>query len=87
MMNWNLFQKVNAGIYKFTAYKEKLISKGKLSILDKFSIPTARDRITLRALCECLSDVFPEARLKLPHTVMDSLKEALHEKKFRICQD
>jgi hypothetical protein len=41
-------------------------------ILDKFSIPTARDRITLRALCECLSDVFPEARLKLPHTVMDS---------------
>lgn len=75
-------KKVNAGIYKFTAYKEKLISKGANSNPRQISIPTARDRITLRALCECLSDVFPEARLKLPHTVMDSLKEALHEKKF-----
>lgn len=75
-------KKVNAGIYKFTAYKEKLISKGVNSNPRQISIPTARDRITLRALCECLSDVFPEARLKLPHTVMDSLKEALHEKKF-----
>ncbi|HHA1185996.1 MULTISPECIES: reverse transcriptase domain-containing protein [Enterobacter] len=75
-------KKVNAGIYKFTAYKEKLISKGASSNPRQISIPTARDRITLRALCECLSDVFPEARLKLPHTVMDSLKEALHEKKF-----
>ncbi|CNI62904.1 Retron-type reverse transcriptase [Yersinia frederiksenii] len=75
-------KKVNARIYKFTAYKEKLISKGANSNPRQISIPTARDRITLRALCECLSDVFPEARLKLPHTVMDSLKEALHEKKF-----
>lgn len=75
-------KKVNAGTYKFTAYKEKLISKGANSNPRQISIPTARDRITLRALCECLSDVFPEARLKLPHTVMDSLKEALHEKKF-----
>ncbi|TDB43249.1 hypothetical protein C5468_24130 [Photorhabdus luminescens subsp. mexicana] len=29
-------------------------------------------------MCECLSDVFPYARLKLPHTVIDSLKNALN---------
>ncbi|MBS9423398.1 reverse transcriptase domain-containing protein [Photorhabdus caribbeanensis] len=76
-------KKVNSGNYKFTAYKEKLISKGANSNPRQISIPTVRDRITLRALCECLSDVFPEARLKLPHTVIDSLKEALHGEIFK----
>ncbi|MDY4379338.1 reverse transcriptase domain-containing protein [Pectobacterium carotovorum] len=75
-------KKVNSGNYKFTAYKEKLISKGANSNPRQISIPTVRDRITLRALCECLTGVFPEARLKLPHTVIDSLKDALHSGKF-----
>lgn len=74
--------RVNCGTYKFTPYKEKLISKGATSNPRQISIPTARDRITLRALCECLSDIFPEARLKLPHTVINSLKIALHSGRF-----
>ena len=45
--------RVNCGTYKFTPYKEKLISKGATSNPRQISIPTARDRITLRALCEC----------------------------------
>lgn len=73
-----IFEKVNSGNYKFTAYKEKLISKGANSTPRQISIPTARDRITLRALCECLTEIYPKSRLKLPHTVIDSLKEALN---------
>ncbi|CAI1577472.1 reverse transcriptase domain-containing protein [Serratia quinivorans] len=70
-------EKVNSGSYKFTAYKEKLISKGANSNPRQISIPTARDRITLRALCECLTEIYPDSRLRLPHKVIDSLKTAL----------
>jgi retron-type reverse transcriptase len=59
-------EKVQSGGYKFTAYKEKLISKGANSNPRQISIPTARDRITLRALCECLTEIYPESRLRLP---------------------
>ncbi|CDH30117.1 putative retron-type reverse transcriptase [Xenorhabdus bovienii str. Jollieti] len=71
-------EKVNSGSYKFTAYKEKLISKGANSNPRQISIPTARDRITLRALCECLTEIYPDSRLRLPHKVIDSLKVALN---------
>jgi len=70
-------EKVLSGSYKFTAYKEKLISKGANSNPRQISIPTARDRITLRALCECLTEIYPESRLKLPHAVINSLKASL----------
>lgn len=73
----HIIQKVQLGKYRFTAYKEKLILKGAGSSPRQISIPTARDRIVLRALCECLADVFPQAKLTLPQVVIDSLKAAL----------
>jgi len=73
----HIIQKVQLGKYRFTAYKEKLILKGAGSSPRQISIPTARDRIVLRALCECLADVFPRAKLTLPQVVIDSLKAAL----------
>ncbi|MCX0450301.1 reverse transcriptase family protein, partial [Aeromonas veronii] len=73
----HIVQKTKQGTYHFTAYKEKLILKGADSNPRKISIPTARDRIVLRALCECLSDIFPTAKLSLPQRVIDSLKVAL----------
>lgn len=42
--------------YKFTPYKQKLISKGANSFPRVISIPTFRDRLTLRAICELLSN-------------------------------
>jgi len=74
--------KIIQGKYKFTAYKEKLISKGYNSKPRQISIPTVRDRITLRALCECLGDVYPEAKLKLPHIAIETLKEKLSSGEF-----
>ena len=76
-------RKVRAGNYRFTPYKEKLILKGSNSFPRQISIPTARDRIVLRALCDSLKEVFPEARLALPQVVIDSLKEALSTNNYK----
>lgn len=72
-----IIQKVHLGKYRFTAYKEKLILKGASSPPRQISIPTARDRIVLRALCECLAEVYPSAKLSLPQVVVEDLKTAL----------
>ncbi len=72
-----IVQKVKQGKYRFTAYKEKLILKGATSLPRQISIPTARDRIVLRALCECLAEVYPTAKLSLPQVVIEDLKTAL----------
>ncbi|QTF06950.1 reverse transcriptase [Brenneria izadpanahii] len=72
-----IVRKVAGGNYKFTAYKEKLISKGAHSFPRQISIPTVRDRITLRALCDALIDVFPNAKLSLPQVVIESLKDSI----------
>lgn len=77
-----IVRKVGDGTYKFTPYKEKLISKGAASLPRQISIPTARDRIVLRALCDTLAEVFPKAKLTLPQTVIESLILALQSGKF-----
>ncbi|ATF54675.1 reverse transcriptase [Morganella morganii] len=75
-------KKVTNGSYNFTAYKEKLISKGAYSLPRQISIPTVRDRITLRALCESLSEIFPNAKLSLPQIVIESLKDAINSRQY-----
>ena len=72
-----ILRKIENSSYTFTPYKEKLISKGHTSLPRQISIPTARDRIVLRALCDCLSEVFPSTKLTLPQVVIHSLQEAL----------
>ncbi|OVE49861.1 reverse transcriptase [Chromobacterium violaceum] len=74
--------KVHAGTYKFTAFKEKLISKGQSVPPRLISIPTARDRIVLRALCDFLGQVFPEATMALPQVSIDALQGALASGKY-----
>ncbi|MGX6571444.1 reverse transcriptase domain-containing protein [Cupriavidus necator] len=66
-----------SGTYKFTAYKQKLISKGADSPPRALSIPTVRDRITLRALAEMLAKVFPDAVSEIPQTKIDRISGAL----------
>lgn len=69
--------RVKTGAYKFTAYKEKLISKGANSYPRIISIPTVRDRLTLRALCDLLAEIFPEAVAEIPQIKIERLNEAL----------
>lgn len=75
-------RKVAIGTYAFTAFKEKLISKGQGLAPRVVSIPTVRDRIVLRALCEFLGTVFPEATLALPQAAIDSLSSAMSSGKY-----
>ena len=75
-------RKINNGTYRFTAYKEKLISKGAASHPRVVSIPTARDRLVLRAVCDFLQEVFPGAVPALPQVNIESLKGALASAKY-----
>ncbi len=60
-------RRVTSGTYQFAGYKEKLISKGASKIPRQISIPTFRDRLTLRALNNVLATVFPESKSTNPH--------------------
>ncbi|MHC1481721.1 reverse transcriptase domain-containing protein [Frateuria aurantia] len=77
-----IIRKVLQRNYRFTAYKEKLILKGATSNPRQISIPTARDRIVLRALCNSLADVYPSAKLSLPQEVIKDLSTGLMSGKY-----
>lgn len=67
-------KKVLSGNYKFTKYRLKLISKGRAKPPREISIPTVRDRIAFRALCDFLSKRFKKSiKFELPQNVVKSL--------------
>jgi RNA-directed DNA polymerase len=72
-------RKVLAGNYRFTKYKEKLISKGLGKSPRQLSIPTIRDRLTLKLLCEYLFEVFPGSKPSLPQDKIDKLRKSVDE--------
>lgn len=66
-------RKVLSGTYSFTSYREKLISKGAYQLPRQISIPTVRDRLTLRAICNCLAEIAPSARTLPPHNYIKEI--------------
>lgn len=60
-------RKVVAGRYSFTRYKEKLVVKNYQKPPRQIAIPTVRDTIVLRALCDYLTEFFDDCRMKPPH--------------------
>ncbi|WP_334186958.1 reverse transcriptase domain-containing protein [Noviherbaspirillum sp.] len=70
-------RKVHAAEYRYTPYKEKLISKGANEPPRLISIPTARDRIVLRGICDLLTKTYPDAIPEIPQIKIEGLKEAL----------
>lgn len=78
-----ILKKVGNGSYKFTPYKQKLISKGAHSLPRVVSIPTARDRLVLRALCEFLRDAFPECLPQIPQVKIAALSSALESNDYK----
>jgi len=76
-------RKVIAGSYSFTKYKLKLISKGRGKPPREISIPTIRDRVTLRALCDFLSMSFKNSvKFELPQNVVRAVKENVISSKY-----
>ncbi|WP_045047480.1 reverse transcriptase/maturase family protein [Rouxiella chamberiensis] len=71
-------RKVLLGEYRFTKYKLKLISKGRGKPPREISIPTIRDKIALRALCDFLQNRFSASlKFSIPQLVVKDIKEVL----------
>jgi len=70
-----IHKKVIAGDYKFTKYKLKLISKGRGKSPREISIPTIRDKIVLRVMCDFLQKRFESAiSFELPQDIVKKVK-------------
>jgi RNA-directed DNA polymerase len=76
-------RKAQNGTYNFTPYKQKLISKGADSLPRVISIPTFRDRITLRIICDLLTSVFhKELSIELPQIKIEAIKNNIKKEKY-----
>lgn len=65
------------GTYGFTRFKERLILRGASREPRQISIPTVRDRLTLRAVCQVLHRFEPRSVGPSPHKVVDQVVRAI----------
>ena len=72
-----VIKKVGDCTYKFTTYKQKLISKGPNRFPRVISISTIRDRLVLRVLNGILVKTFSEAIIKKPHVIIKNISKCL----------
>ncbi|QZD86068.1 reverse transcriptase domain-containing protein [Qipengyuania psychrotolerans] len=70
-------RKVLGGRYAFTAYKERLLLKGVGKAPRQICIPTVRDRLVLRAVCQILHSAIPQSTGFSPHAVVDRVATQL----------
>ncbi|HMT94198.1 RNA-directed DNA polymerase [uncultured Thiothrix sp.] len=76
-------RKVHNNTYNFTPYKKKLISKGENKNPRVISIPTFRDRITLRAICNILAAVYKDLlNIEIPQIKIESINKNIKKKKY-----
>jgi RNA-directed DNA polymerase len=76
-------RKVTNGSYAFTPYKQKLVSKGADSFPRAISIPTYRDRITLRSICDLLFNVFSDKlSINIPQIKIAAIKANIIKPEF-----
>jgi retron-type reverse transcriptase len=66
-------RKVLAQTYRFTPFKERLVLRGSKRPPRQLSIPTIRDRLTLRAACNALGQLVPSAQTEPPHTYIKAI--------------
>jgi RNA-directed DNA polymerase len=69
--------KVDDGTYRFTSYREKLITRGATRPPRQISVPTIRDRLALRGALEFLKNHFPMAQPRPPHAYIKDIKAHL----------
>lgn len=75
--------KVLSGRFKFTKFKLKLISKGRGKVPREISIPTIRDRVALRALCDFLVDRYKGVvNFELPQNVISHVNKSISSGRF-----
>lgn len=75
-------RKARNGTYRFTSYRQLLISKGAHRLPRIISIPTARDRIVLKSMASLIESVFPESRGRMPQAKVAKLQRVLKTDRF-----
>lgn len=76
-------RKVLSSGYTFSKYKLKLISKGQGKAPREISIPTIRDKIALRALCNFLKYKYSDVlTFDLPQNIIKDVKENILLNKY-----
>ncbi len=75
-------RKANNNTYHFTSYKQKLISKGAKKLPRTISIPTIRDRVTLKSLCTLLQEIYPEIKQEISQSKISRLNERIKTEAF-----
>ena len=71
-----VIRKIRAGTYRFTAYREKLISKGAGRNPRQISVPTIRDKLVLKFISELLAEIYPEHVSQPPHHFIKKIHRA-----------
>lgn len=66
-------KRVYAEAYRFTHFKQRLISKGAGKAPREIAIAGVRDRVTLRAVTNVLMDVFDDAKLAPAHFIVKDI--------------
>jgi RNA-directed DNA polymerase len=77
-----LQSKMRTAAYSFTSYREILLSKGARSAPRVVSVPTARDRIVLKALAGMLKELFPSATTPMAQVRVSELVDAMAVTQF-----
>lgn len=72
-------KKVQSGTYQFTTFKERLIFRGPVRPPRQISIPTVRDRLTLRAVCQALHTHEKATVGSAPHALVRSISQAIRD--------
>lgn len=72
-------RKVLSDTYQFTTFKERLILRGAYREPRQISIPTVRDRLTLRALCQVLHTYVPKSVGPSPHSLVHEVVSAIRQ--------
>lgn len=81
-----ILRKVNGCNYKFTPYRQLLVSKGKGKPPRELGIPTVRDRLTLAALSNVLDDVYGvDCITPQPQVIISQIAEVLRSQHFTHC--
>ena len=72
-------RKVKAGSYRFTTFKERLLLRGFDRRPRQISIPTVRDRLTLRAICQVLHTHQSDSVGPSPHSLIMGVVKAIRD--------
>lgn len=72
-------KKIKSGTYSFTTFKERLILRGPERCPRQISIPTVRDRLTLRAVCQVLHTFQPATIGHSPHALVSGVVKSIRD--------